>query len=393
MRQPNTPLAAEMPTVVEQAKLDNTARRLLFVTPRYAPLMGGVETHVEQVARRLAESHSEDGLSVHVLTTGGPDLPAEEVRQGVNIQRVPYWPRAGDLYFAPALERIIRQGGWDLMHLQSYHTLVAPLAMLAARRAGIPYVVTFHGGGHSDSWRNAMRRGQQALLRPLLAGAERLVAVAEFEIEYFSQRLGIPAEKFVLIPNGADLPCAPERPVERGGGTLIASIGRLERYKGHHRILAALPHILEQRPDTRLWIAGSGPYEGELHRQAEELGVADRVEIRSVPPDNRHQMAEELAGVDLVVLLSEYETHPIAVLEALAHGRPVLLADTSGMRELGRKGWARTIPLESSPAGVARAVLEQLERPLRPENVQIPTWDDCAEGLLDLYRSIWESRE
>jgi glycogen synthase len=364
-------------------------KRLLYVTPRFAPLMGGVETHVEQIARRMAGA----GLNIHVLTTNPGGLPAEEVRDGVHIQRVGYWPRQGDLYFAPEMGQVIRRGGWDLVHLQSYHTLVAPMAMLAARRAGIPYLVTFHGGGHSSRMRTAIRRLQHRLLKPLLSQAERLVAVAQFEIPYFSSRLGISPDKFVLIPNGADLPAVPSVDGTVKNGTVIASIGRLERYKGHHRILAAMPHILHRRPDARLWVAGTGPYEGELRRQAERLGMTERVEIRAVPMAERQQMARELSQVDLVVLLSEYETHPIGVLEALSLGRPVLVADTTGLGELSRKGWARAVPLNSSPQQVAQAALAQMEQPLLPKKLDLFTWDDCASGLLALYRSIWEEAE
>jgi glycosyltransferase involved in cell wall biosynthesis len=372
--------------VAGKTGLQNGGQRLLFVTPRYAPLMGGVETHVEQVARCLVEA----GLEVSVLTTNPGHLPPEEVRDGVYIHRVPAWPARGDLYFAPDLNRVILSQQWNLVHVQSYHTLVAPLAMLAALRAGIPYVVTFHGGGHSSRLRNILRRGQHLMLKPLLQRAERLVAVADFEIPYFSSRLGISQDRFVVIPNGADLPAVPPAPLPAKKGTLIASIGRLERYKGHHRILAALPHILRRRPDTRLWIAGSGPYEGQLRRQAERLGVAKRVEIRAVPPSERERLALELAQVDLVVLLSEYETHPIAVIEALSLGLPALVADTSGLGELSRKGWARAVPLNSSPQQIAEAVFAQLEQPLVPEKLELFTWEDCASGLLALYRSIWE---
>ena len=144
--------------------------------------------------------------------------------------------------------------------------------MLAALRAGIPYVVTFHGGGHSSRLRNALRGAQQRLLRPLLARAERLVAVAEFEIGHFGERLHLPPERFALIPNGSDLPRVSPRSDadEAPAGPLIASIGRLERYKGHHRLIAALPLILAAQPDARLWIAGTGPYEDALRALARQ---------------------------------------------------------------------------------------------------------------------------
>jgi glycogen synthase len=192
----------------------------------------------------------------------------------------------------------------------------------------------------------------------------------------------------VVIPNGADLGALEPVRSSAGTGTLIASVGRLEAYKGHHRILAAFPAILEQVPDARLWIAGVGPYEEQLRRQASALGVADRVDIRAIPASDRQAMANELAKTSLVVLLSEYETHPIAVLEALALRRPVLVADTSGLSELANRGWARAVPLRSDPATVAVAVLDQLRQPLIPQHIELPTWDRCAAELLSLYHEV-----
>jgi glycosyltransferase involved in cell wall biosynthesis len=348
--------------------------------------MGGVESHVHEVAQRIARQ----GMEVTVLSTDPSDaLPREEVRENVNIRRVRAWPKNRDYYLAPEVEHVIRHGAWDVIHVQSYHTLVAPLAMWAARQARLPYVVTFHGGGHSSRMRNALRGTQWALLRPLLARAARLIAVAEFEIEVWGKRLRLPADRFVLIPNGSDLPARSSPPLVRGHARpLIASVGRLEKYKGHHRLLNALPAILERRPDVQLWVAGAGPYESDLKRLARELHVADHVDIHAVPPLERAKMAAALAQTDLVVLLSEYETHPVAVLEAVALRRPVLVAATSGLQELADKGWVRSIPLNSSPQQIAAAVLEQLERPLIPPPITPPSWDECASQLIEVYHEV-----
>jgi glycosyltransferase involved in cell wall biosynthesis len=362
--------------------------QILYVTPRYFPLMGGVENHVYQVARRLAQQ----GIHVTVLTTDlSGRLPAHEQIDGVAVQRTRAWPARRDYYLAPQIYCAILRGGWDLVHVQSYHTLVAPLAMLAAWRAAIPYVVTFHGGGHSSRLRGSLRGLQQRLLRPLLARAARLIAVARFEIDLFGETLQLPQDRFALIPNGADLPKplhAP--PVDEN---LLVSIGRLERYKGHHRVIEALPTVLAQRPGTRLWIAGTGPYEDELRRLARDLGVADRVEIRAIPPGERETLAVELSKAALVLLFSEYETHPIAILEALALGRPVLVADTSGLGELAARGLATAMGLESTPAQIGDAILDQLAHPHRPPPIHLPTWDECADGLLSLYEDVLRRKQ
>jgi glycosyltransferase involved in cell wall biosynthesis len=368
-----------------------TIQKILFVTPRYLPTVGGVQNHVYQVSRRLAHV----GIDVTVLTTNpGNRLPAEEVIENVRIRRVPAWPANRDYYFAPQMVPIIRSGSWDIIHVQSYHTFVAPLAMWAAWRSGKPFVTTFHGGGHSSQLRNNIRGAQQLMLRPLLARANKLIAISDFEIPLFSERLKLPETQFTLIPNGADLPNVnsmegESAQVEAG---LIVSIGRLEQYKGHQRVIAALPKILEQRPDAHLWIAGAGPYESELRKLANQLGVADRVDIHAVPAADRQRMAQELSRAALVVLLSEFETHPIAILEAVSLGRPALVTDTSGLRELAQKGLARAIPLRSTSSQVANAILDQLQQPQIPGNVNLQTWDECTAGLLSLYISIVAGR-
>jgi glycosyltransferase involved in cell wall biosynthesis len=360
--------------------------RVLMVTPRYFPEMGGVENHVYQVANRLARA----GVQISVLTTDREGkLPVYEQINGVHVKRARAWPARRDYYFAPEIFQYVQGHQWDLIHLQSYHTLVAPLAMFAARQAQVPYVVTFHGGGHSSRMRNALRGMQWSLLRPLIAQAKRLIAVAEFEIEFWGEIFGVPAERFVVIPNGADLP-----PLEqsgrraRNGRTMIASIGRLERYKGHQRIIAALPYIIKQCPNVQLWIAGVGPYESTLHDLANKLNVSDHVEIRAVPVSERERMAEEVSQAALVVLFSEYETHPIAVLEAIALGCPALVAATSGLNELADKGLAKAISLDSTPRQIAEAVLEQLRQPHLPPPFKLPTWDECATDLFSLYQKV-----
>jgi glycosyltransferase involved in cell wall biosynthesis len=356
-----------------------------MVTPRYHPEIGGVERHVFEVARRIGAS----GKQVTVLCTDRTgQRPDVEVHDGVTVRRVRAWPSKRDYHFAPGIYREVARGRWDLVHVQSYHTFVAPLAMLAALRSRTPYLVTFHGGGHSSGVRLALRRVQRRVLRPLLARAERLVAVARFEVGLYGEELGFRPERFVLIPNGSELELPGQPlPAPPANGTLIASVGRLERYKGHHRVIAALPHLLERRPDARLWIAGSGPYEQELRRLADRLGVGGRVEIESVPSGNG-AMATRLVAVSLVVLLSDFETHPLAALEALALDRPLLVSDTSGLGELAEQGVARSVSLDAGPEVVAEAMVAELDHPLVRGDVRLPTWDECAEGLLGLYQEI-----
>lgn len=357
--------------------------RILQVTPTYAPEVGGVATCVSEVTRGLVAR----GVAVDVLTVDPTGrLSRRETMYGAPVRRVRGWPSGADYRFAPAISGQVRHGNCDIVHVQCYQTLVAPIAMLAAARARIPYVLTFHGGGHSSRWRHASRRKQLQVLRPLLARAARLIATADWEVDYYSTLLELPAERFVVIPNGGDLPQVPEHATP-ANGTLIVSIGRAERYKGHHRVLAALPGVIREVPDARLWVAGEGPYAAELAALAQTLGISDRVEIRA--ERDREQYAALLAGASLATLLSEFETHPIAALEAITLGVPTLVADNSGLAELAQKGFAHSVPLGDSDAAHARAMVEMIRRPPPPRpDIVMPTWDQCVDSLVDLYWSL-----
>ncbi|MBI1280691.1 MAG: glycosyltransferase [Anaerolineaceae bacterium] len=363
---------------------DSHKLRILMVSARFAPYVGGTETHVNEVAKRMAA----EGHDVTVLTTDpSRKLPRYEEQGGFKVRRVAAFPSNRDYYFAPGLYPVITQGKWDIIHLQGYHTLVAPLTMFAALVARIHFVVSFHSGGHSSQMRNSGRGIQRFLLKPLLKQAKRLIGVAQFEADFFSKRLGIDRSRFVVVPNGSQLPKLTS-PVEPTPYSLIVSPGRLERYKGHQTAIQALPKVLRENPNVRLRIVGTGPYEAELRELARSLGVNDRVEIGGIPPENRQGMAALMSQAALVVLFSEYEAHPVAVMEALSLGRTVLVADTSGLSEIAKKGWVKAVPLDSTSDEVAAAILRQLNAPPLQHEVMLPTWDDCATSLLAIYQTV-----
>ena len=355
--------------------------RVLMVTPRFYPDAGGIQTHVREVGERITGT----GVKVDVLTTDAAGrLPRRERIGSLDVTRVRAWPRGRDYYVAPGVARVIASGNWDLVHCQGVHTFVAPIAMLAARRARRPYVVSFHTGGHSTALRHRLRAIQWRVLRPLLSGACRLVAVSQYEADLFTAILRPRAGQLVVVPNGVR-PMAPVGAPAVGGDTTILSIGRLERYKGHHRLIAALPELVRRVPDARATILGTGPYEAELRALARRLAVEDRVTISSVAAGDPEAMAERIARSRLVVLLSEYEAHPVSLLEAASVGRPVLVAMTSGLTELVDAGIASGIPLDATPEDTAAAIASALG--VAPSPADLPTWDDTAAALLGLYQA------
>ena len=190
--------------------------------------------------------------------------------------------------------------------------------------------------------------------------------------------------RFMTIPNGAAI-AAPAADVAEDP-CLVVSVGRLHRYKGHQYAIAAMPYVLQAMPGVRLRIVGSGPYESELRQLAADLGVDHSVEIGGAVGD-RAAMATLLKQAALVVLLSEYESQGIAAMEALALQRRLLVANTTALGDLAAKGWAAGISPHASPDKIAAAMLRQLTGEL-PPSLDLPSWDDCADKLGQLYRSV-----
>jgi glycosyltransferase involved in cell wall biosynthesis len=360
--------------------------KILLVSHKFPPFIGGIETHTFEVGRRMAAS----GHAVTVLT-GDPTgkMATEEMVDGIRVLRVPVYPKSSDIFFSPGIYKAVLKSKADIIHVQGFHTFVPPIAMLAAIRSSIPFVITFHSGGHSSALRNIVRGAQRAILRPLILRAHKLIAVSEFEAGLFARGLGVPRERIVVVPNGAEIDVRADAAPRDPNSTLIVSVGRLERYKGHQRVIDAFAELLKQRPEAELRILGEGPYKPQLLKQAQRLQLGGRVTIGGIPSEQRQRMGGILSAAAAIVLLSDYEAHPVAALEGIAVGRPVLANNSTGFAEMVRKGLLRGLDPNASPSQVAAAIIEEIDRPQasRPK-VKISNWDDCAQDLLDVYRNI-----
>lgn len=376
---------AVAPSIVSQ---DQASLKILMVCARFLPLTGGTEMHVYEVSRRMAAQ----GHHVTVLTTdpeGG--LPAFEAHDGVDIVRRPAWPRKRDLYFAPGVWREIMVRDWDILHVQGYHTFVAPLAMAAALRKGKPFVLTFHSGGHSSALRNLIRVPQTAMLRPLARRAARLIGVSQFEADHFSRLLRVPRTRFAVIGNGAELP-PPSARKRNSSAPLIISVGRLEKYKGHHRVIEAFPLVRAKYPGAKLRVVGDGPFKSALLEQVARLGLQDCVKIGPIAADKRTAMADLFAEASLLALLSDYEAHPVAVMEAISLGTSVLTGDSSGFIELAERGIVRAISPQNSPHTIANAMMEAMESTPPQIDLDLSNWADCTRQLLEVYTGVVAER-
>jgi glycosyltransferase involved in cell wall biosynthesis len=358
-----------------------------MIATRCQPEIGGIESHVAEVAGRLVER----GYDLEILTTDrSGDLPkVERADEGYVIRRFRAYPASRDWYFSPGLFLAALRARYDVVHVQGVHTLVPPMAMIAALVRRRPYLLTFHTGGNSSSFRERSRSTQWRILAPLLRRADRLIGVSVYEGHRFDEVLGWAPGTVTVIRNGGSLPAVRDS-VARVPGRIV-SVGRVERYKGHHRAIEALPHLMLSHPEAHVQVLGSGPYEPDLLALADSLGVGDRVSVEFIPPVDRALMGERMASASVLTLLSDYEAHPVAVMEALTAGTPAVVSRTSGLTELADMGWAVGVEPDASPAETAAAIARQLDSPVLPDPAILPTWETCVAGVADTYDSIMKA--
>ena len=185
---------------------------------------------------------------------------------------------------------------------------------------------------------------------------------------------GIPADKITVIPNAVDIQSfepggTPDEALKArlglAGATVLGFIGSFYAYEGLDLLLAALPALLQRRPDVRVLLVGGGPQEAALKAQAQQLGVADKVVFTGRVPhaevQRYYDLVDVLAYPRHSMRLTELVT-PLKPLEAMAQGRLLVASDVGGHKELIRDGQTGVLFRAGSADALATAVLGLLER-------------------------------
>ena len=267
-------------------------------------------------------------------------------------------------------------------------------ASLAARRAGVPHVVT----GIRVAERG--RRWHLKLARWADSRVERHACVSESVREFSHLVGGLPAKKLLVIPNGVDaerfaatVPCSLASLGVPLGRRAIVCIGRLEAQKGLPWLFELLPGIFQQLPEHDLVLVGEGPDRERLERLAAQLGLSERIHFVGYRPN----VAEILAASDLLVLPSRWEGMPNVVLEAMAAGKPVVATDVEGVSEALGPGSAQQVVRAGHGEAFATKVRGLLKQPQlatelgRANQARVRqhfTWQATVAAYEALYRSL-----
>jgi glycosyltransferase involved in cell wall biosynthesis len=243
------------------------------------------------------------------------------------------------------------------------------LGRIAARLARVPVVVhTYHGHVLHGYFNPAKTRLFGAIEAALGRVTDAVIAVSE-AVKADLVRLGVaPASKIRVVPLGLDLePLTAELPrgVLRAEGDvpaaapLIGIVGRLVPIKDVGTFLQAAARIRAARADVRFAVVGDGEERSHLEDLARGLGLGGAVHFYGW----RRDLAAVYGDLDVVVNCSLNEGTPVALIEALAAGRPVVATRVGGTPDVLGEGSRGTLVAPSDADSLARAILDAIERP------------------------------
>jgi glycosyltransferase involved in cell wall biosynthesis len=316
--------------------------------------IGGPALHVTHLARGLNPARFETRLVTGQLGLNEGDM--SDLARGLDWQVIPEMGRE----LAPLTDAITLIKLWRLMrtwqpHIVHTHTAKAgAVGRIAARLAGVPVVVhTFHGHTFRGYWGRVGSWGAVMAERLLGRLADCLIAVSEGVRDDLIEFRIAPPVKIVTVPLGLDL--APFAAQSRGGAKpAVGIVGRLVPIKNHALFLRLARRLIAEGFDGDFVIVGDGELRAALEREAADL------DGRLTFTGWRRDLPQVYAGLSVVVNTSLNEGTPVALIEAMAAGTPVVATAVGGVPDLIRHGETGWLASNGDVAALAEGVKSAL---------------------------------
>jgi glycosyltransferase involved in cell wall biosynthesis len=328
-------------------------------------LWAGAEMQLLMTATFLSEQPNV-ALSVVVFNEG---RLARELRQlGIDVTVLDE-ARTNAIALIRQLTGIFREQRIDVVHTHKYKEGV--LGAIAAWRAGIPHFVrTVHGFAEPMvGWNQVKSYLYHAVDRLMLRRSADLIIAVSRRMAEELRETGFRPTMVTWIHNGVDVSqvraARPRDAVRRElgidpGALLIGTAGRLSPIKGQAGLLRAAARILETHPTARFLIVGDGPLGSQLASMASELGLDHACHF--IGP--RADVFDLMAALDIFVLPSLNEGIPMALLEAMTLGTPIVAAAVGGIPEVIQHRVNGLLVPAADDQALADACLELAANPL-----------------------------
>lgn len=397
-----------------------TELSILNVLDYSPPFYGGVGVHLDALGDEVRARNHQLHLAFPRPCTWYEEaaIHATTVRTLPSIRR-PLWRG-----FAGSLRHLVRKEHVDVVHLHFSYAMA--LALAVQRFGRVPVVYHWHnppkallsgaarGVGAGDlapgerknggpsallseihAARTRARRWASGRIARIGDNAIRTHVVISTEIRDLLQReQWTEPEKMLYLPNTLpSLPRAPAEWREDPKPFVLGSVANFRGQKDHATLLRAFSRCIQEVSDLRLDLVGDGETRPRMEALARELGIAAQVrflgQVRDPAPVYRQ--------MDAFVLSTHYEGHALSVLEAMAHGLPVIATDLPSTRETICSEEMGLLVPPKDPSALAEAISRIVKEPERRRSLGIQarraaivgaTPRDWAANLCDLYARI-----
>jgi glycosyltransferase involved in cell wall biosynthesis len=318
---------------------------------------GGAERIAATVARHLDRSRFEPIVCVSRPVDAPSPLIDDLHASGVRLVRLSRRSRL-DLRAWWPLVVLLRREPVDVVHSHMFGSNVWAALLTAVAR--VPVFVA-----HVHSWAFENQPQRVLLDRELIARrADVVLTVSEADRRRMLEIGGLPPDKLRVVMNGI-VPLARTPTDVRAqlgiprDAEVVGTLTVLRKEKAHGVLFDAAERLAAHFPRLRVLIAGTGPEEQRLRAEVRRRGLENRVLMLGF----RRDVADVLAALDVVVLSSDREGSPLAVMEAMAAGKPIVATRVGGVPDLVVDGEHGLLVPPRDPASLAEALGRLLRDP------------------------------
>lgn len=370
--------------------------KIVFVS-EWDPLTGGAFTVANNLINKMLKLKY--SLDIHVVSFGNENKLVHKDGYKIHFIKNLDFPTARYWYRPNLLKNKIVEINPDLIHLNHTYPPYSFITQLP-----IPCIITVHGLT-SLRVKRVYTKNSRLLLKTFfkfkmfepyfekkaLQSATSIIPVSLWMKSQIDDIIGLDS-KTVFIPNGIDYEkyCANESSDNLIHPSILF-VGRLIEIKGVDILIKALSIVKTSYPKIHLYVGGDGNQCKNLRLLTSELDLINNITFLNFMPEN--EVIQMLSSADIFVLPSRFENAPMALMEALASGVPVIASNVGGIPHILDNGRIGILFQSENPEDLAQKIIKLLNDPkfgerlsgIGKEMLKEYSWDMIVEKTVDLY--------
>jgi glycosyltransferase involved in cell wall biosynthesis len=348
-----------------------------MVSTFYPPHIGGIEYHVENLSRELVKR----GHQITVLTSALSNLPSNALSpEGIEVIRVKAYFPIGRIYppvsnqgfilnVGSTISKILKEKNIDVMHAHGHHYYLTWRAISAAKKFGVPSILTLHGLDALRCCNLIAKIGEEIFNRTIfrreLKNITSLIGLTPHITDY-AKKYGFLSKNCFSIPNGVNYAIYSSniqkkiiyRQKYKIGldKTVILFRGRFSQIKGVCELAEAAKQVVQKNQEAYFIFVGGGPLFSELTKALKPIRAQSKI-FDWTPENIIHEL---YIASNIFVLPSKSEALPLTILEAMAAQLNIIATPVGGIPEILQNYPFKTIINNGSSSEISKAVLSTI---------------------------------